>query len=138
MSTVAAKDVWVRTPTRVVATPTAAVGEALRLPAPATDHGLAVSSPRVLSDLFWLGRYAERAESTARLLHVTRERYHEFRYRRELSESECVPVLLAALGRITGTDTGSAHAVGAHRRPAQARLAGTVGGTAWDGRPCGP
>jgi uncharacterized alpha-E superfamily protein len=67
----------------------------------------AVSSPRVLSDLFWLGRYSERAESTARLLNVTRERYHEFRYRRELPGSECVPVLLTALGQITGTGTGA-------------------------------
>ena len=61
----------------------------------------------MLSDLFWLGRYAERAESMARLLTVTRERYHEFRYRRSMPGSECVPVLLAALGRITGTDTGA-------------------------------
>ena len=67
----------------------------------------AISSPRVLSDLFWLGRYSERAESTARLLTVTRERYHEFRYRRDLAGSECVPVLLGALGEITGTDTGA-------------------------------
>ena len=67
----------------------------------------AVSSPRVLSDLFWMGRYAERAENMARLLTVTRERYHEFRYRREMEGSECVPVLLAALGHITGTDTGA-------------------------------
>jgi uncharacterized alpha-E superfamily protein len=61
----------------------------------------------VLSDLFWMGRYAERAESMARLLTVTRERYHEFRYRREMEGSECVPVLLATLGHITGTDTGA-------------------------------
>ena len=67
----------------------------------------AISSPRVLSDLFWLGRYSERAESTARLLTVTRERYHEFRYRRDLAGSECVPVLLGALGEITGTETGT-------------------------------
>ena len=67
----------------------------------------AVSSPRVLSDLFWMGRYAERAENMARLLIVTRERYHEFRYRQDMEGSECVPVLLAALGRITGTDTGA-------------------------------
>jgi uncharacterized alpha-E superfamily protein len=60
----------------------------------------------VLSDLFWMGRYAERAENTARLLIVTRERYHEFRYRQDMEGSECVPVLLSALGRITGTDTG--------------------------------
>jgi uncharacterized alpha-E superfamily protein len=43
----------------------------------------------------------------ARLLSVTRERYHEFRYRQDMEGSECVPVLLAALGRITGTDTGA-------------------------------
>ena len=53
-----------------------------------------VSSPRVLSDLFWMGRYAERAEHMARLLTVTRERWHEYRYRREMAGSECVPVLL--------------------------------------------
>ena len=108
MNTVAAKDVWVRTPTRVTATPTPTLDLAASLPAPMTPSPTrAISSPRVLSDLFWLGRYAERAESTARLLNVTRERYHEFRYRRELPGSECVPVLLAALGRITGTDTGA-------------------------------
>jgi uncharacterized alpha-E superfamily protein len=60
----------------------------------------------VLSDLFWIGRYAERAENMARLLTATRERYHEYRYRRDMAGSECVPVLLAALGHITGTDTG--------------------------------
>jgi uncharacterized circularly permuted ATP-grasp superfamily protein/uncharacterized alpha-E superfamily protein len=106
LNTVAAKDIWVRTPTRVTAE---------RIPPPSVDLPAmmtpsptrAVSSPRVLSDLFWLGRYAERAESMARLLTVTRERYHEFRYRRELPGSECVPVLLAALGKITGTDTGA-------------------------------
>jgi uncharacterized alpha-E superfamily protein len=42
----------------------------------------------------------------ARLLTVTRERYHEFRYRHEMEGSESVPVLLGALGHITGTDTG--------------------------------
>jgi uncharacterized alpha-E superfamily protein len=65
-----------------------------------------VSSPRVLSELFWLGRYGERAENLARLLIVTRERYHEFRHRQGTAESECVPVLLTTLGEITGTDTG--------------------------------
>jgi uncharacterized circularly permuted ATP-grasp superfamily protein/uncharacterized alpha-E superfamily protein len=106
LNTVAAKDIWVRTPTRVTAEriPPASVDlPAMMTPSPTR----AVSSPRVLSDLFWLGRYAERAESMARLLTVTRERYHEFRYRRELAGSECVPVLLAALGEITGTNTGA-------------------------------
>jgi uncharacterized circularly permuted ATP-grasp superfamily protein/uncharacterized alpha-E superfamily protein len=103
MNTIAAKDIWIRTPTRVTAERTPA--PVVELPAITPSPTRAVSSPRVLSDLFWLGRYSERAESMARLLNVTRERYHEFRYRQDMPGSECVPVLLAALGRITGTDT---------------------------------
>ena len=104
LNTVAAKDIWVRTPTRVTAE---RIPGAVELPAMTPSPTRAVSSPRVLSDLFWMGRYAERAENMARLLTVTRERSHEYRYRREMEGSECVPVLLAALGRITGTDTGA-------------------------------
>ncbi|MDR3658821.1 MAG: circularly permuted type 2 ATP-grasp protein, partial [Mycobacterium sp.] len=103
MKTVAAKDIWVRTPERSTAVPAPPID----LPAMTPSPTRAVSSPRVLSDLFWLGRYAERAEFSARLLTVTRERYHEFRYRHDVAGSECVPVLLAALGKITGTDTGA-------------------------------
>ncbi|BBX44368.1 circularly permuted type 2 ATP-grasp protein [Mycobacterium cookii] len=102
LKTIAAKDVWVR-PTERSRTETAT------LPAPETPvktgaGTLGVSSPRVLSDLFWMGRYGERAENMARLLIVARRRYYEFRHRQETSESDCVPVLMAALGRITGTD----------------------------------
>ena len=106
MKNVAAKDIWVRTPPRVTAEriPTSPLVE---LPAMTPSPTTAVSSPRVLSDLFWTGRYAERAENMARLLIVTRERYHEYRYRQDMEGSECVPVLLTALGRITGTDTGA-------------------------------
>lgn len=106
MNTVAAKDIWVRTPDRVM---TERIQAPVELVAPQTQPSStrAVSSPRVLSDMFWIGRYAERAESTARLLNVTRERYHEYRYRQGFEESRCVPVLLGALGAITGTDTGA-------------------------------
>jgi uncharacterized alpha-E superfamily protein len=104
LNTVAAKDIWVRTPTRVTAE---RIPSAVELPAITPSPTRAVSSPRVLSDLFWMGRYAERAENMARLLTVTRERYHEYRYRREMEGSECVPVLLATLGQITGTNTGA-------------------------------
>jgi uncharacterized circularly permuted ATP-grasp superfamily protein/uncharacterized alpha-E superfamily protein len=104
LNTVAAKDIWVRTPTRVTAE---RIPSAVELPAMTSSPTRAISSPRVLSDLFWMGRYSERAENMARLLTVTRERYHEFRYRRELDGSECVPVLLTALGQITGTNTGA-------------------------------
>ena len=102
LKSVAAKDVWVLPTER-------AQIETVSLPsvAPPVKTGagtLGVSSPRVLSDLFWMGRYGERAENMARLLIVARERYHEFRHQQNAEESECVPVLMAALVRITGTD----------------------------------
>ncbi|HWT48168.1 MAG TPA: circularly permuted type 2 ATP-grasp protein, partial [Mycobacterium sp.] len=105
LKTVAAKDVWVRPTERARA-------ETITLPSvppPAkTAAGTwGVSSPRVLSDLFWMGRYGERAEEMARLLIVARDRFHVYRHHQDTEESECVPVLMAALGRITGTDTGA-------------------------------
>ncbi|MFD0454501.1 alpha-E domain-containing protein [Rhodococcus aetherivorans] len=51
----------------------------------------------MLNDLFWLGRYGERAEDTARLLVAVRERYQDYRFRPWLPGSECLPVLLSAL-----------------------------------------
>jgi len=114
LNNVAAKDIWVRTPTRITAekipavTPVESLDDTTGLPSLVTSSPThEISSPRVLSDLFWIGRYAERAENMARLLTVTRERYHEYRYRRTMPGSECVPVLLTALGTITGTDTGA-------------------------------
>jgi uncharacterized alpha-E superfamily protein len=110
LKTVAAKDVWVRPTERARA-------ETVTLPSVTpvkTAAGTwAVSSPRVLSDLFWMGRYGERAEATARLLIVARDRFHVYRHNQDTEESECVPVLIAALGQITGTDTGADHN-GAH------------------------
>jgi uncharacterized circularly permuted ATP-grasp superfamily protein/uncharacterized alpha-E superfamily protein len=105
LNTVAAKDVWVR-PTERARAETVTLPTA---PAPAkTAAGTwGVSSPRVLSDLFWMGRYGERAEETARLLIVARDRFHVYRHDQDTEESECVPVLMAALGRLTGTATGA-------------------------------
>ncbi|MGD1237634.1 circularly permuted type 2 ATP-grasp protein [Mycobacterium seoulense] len=105
LQTVAAKDVWVRPTERARA-------EAVSLPSPVPPAKTAagtwgVSSPRVLSDLFWIGRYGERAESMARLLLVARDRFHVYRHQQHTEESECVPVLMAALARITGADTGT-------------------------------
>lgn len=102
LKTIAAKDVWVRPTERARA-------EAVSLPTPEAPAKTAagtwgISSPRVLSDLFWIGRYGERAESMARLLIVARDRFHVYRHHQHSEESECVPVLMTALGRITGTD----------------------------------
>lgn len=105
LKTVAAKDVWVRPTERVRAE--AISPPSVEPPAKTAAGTWAVSSPRVLSDLFWIGRYGERAESMARLLIVARDRFHVYRHHQHSQESECVPVLMAALGRITGTDTAA-------------------------------
>ncbi|MEW5813362.1 MAG: circularly permuted type 2 ATP-grasp protein [Actinomycetota bacterium] len=124
LNSVAAKDVWVRTSARATAEAVVApTSEDTALPSHLTASPThEVSSPRVLSDLFWIGRYAERAEHTARLLTVTRERYHEFRHRQAMDGSQCVPVLLSALGEITGTDTGA---------PDQHEMVATAPTTLW-------
>lgn len=111
LKSVAAKDVWIRPTERAIAeaVTVTTLPPALMPPAKTGAGTRAVSSPRVLSDLFWMGRYGERAENMARLLIVARERYHVFRHQQHTEESECVPVLMAALGQITGTDTGAAH-----------------------------
>ncbi|WP_232066778.1 circularly permuted type 2 ATP-grasp protein [Mycobacterium parmense] len=105
LNTVAAKDIWVR-PTERARTETVTL-PSVSPPVKTAAGTWGVSSPRVLSDLFWIGRYGERAENMARLLIVARDRFHVYRHQQDTEESECVPVLMAALGRITGTDTGA-------------------------------
>ncbi|WP_324197532.1 circularly permuted type 2 ATP-grasp protein [Nocardia abscessus] len=99
---VAAKDIWVR------AAPQAAAATSTEPPRAERERRTApimaaISSPRVLNDLFWMGRYGERAEDAARLLIATHERYQEFRYRPWLEGAQALPVLFAALGRTTAT-----------------------------------
>lgn len=97
---VAAKDIWVRTaPAAVAAVGTEATEERLHRAAPVVE---AVSSPRVLNDLFWMGRYGERAESVARMLIATHDIYQDYRYRPWLDGAEALPVLLRALSVTTG------------------------------------
>ncbi|WP_217440188.1 circularly permuted type 2 ATP-grasp protein [Nocardia barduliensis] len=99
---IAAKDVWVR------AAPQAAAATSTEPPRAERERRTApivaaISSPRVLNDLFWMGRYGERAEDTARLLIATHECYQEFRYRPWLEGAQALPILFAALGRTTAT-----------------------------------
>jgi uncharacterized circularly permuted ATP-grasp superfamily protein/uncharacterized alpha-E superfamily protein len=109
LKTVVAKDVWVRPTERARAerVTVPSLEPSVLAPAKTAAGTWGVSSPRVLSDLFWMGRYGERAEEMARLLIVARDRFHVYRHHQDTEESECVPVLMAALGRITGTDTGT-------------------------------
>ncbi|MBY6409937.1 circularly permuted type 2 ATP-grasp protein [Rhodococcus sp. BP-252] len=107
--TVASKDVWVRsaeraTPADAAAhTPPSSVEE---LPHYAATSGDVVSSPRVLGDLFWLGRYSERAEDMTRLLIAVRERLQDFSSMPWLDGSDSLPLLLEAVTRVSGTAPG--------------------------------
>jgi uncharacterized circularly permuted ATP-grasp superfamily protein/uncharacterized alpha-E superfamily protein len=107
LKTVAAKDVWVRPTERARAEAVTVPSLEPSVPAKTAAGTWGVSSPRVLSDLFWMGRYGERAEEMARLLMVARDRFHVYRHQQDTEESECVPVLMAALGAITGTYVGA-------------------------------
>ncbi|MFQ6394711.1 circularly permuted type 2 ATP-grasp protein [Nocardia sp. KC 131] len=98
---VAAKDIWVRAaPTAVTAVAAEPVHEERERRGPAIET---VSSPRVLNDLFWMGRYSERAESVVRLLIATHDCYQDYRYRPWLEGAEAVTTLMSALARTTGT-----------------------------------
>ncbi|MFE1596275.1 circularly permuted type 2 ATP-grasp protein [Nocardia sp. NPDC058705] len=99
---VAAKDVWVRAAPATVPAVSAEAPpeERLRRAVPVVE---AISSPRVLNDLFWMGRYSERAESVVRLLAATHDVYQDFRYRPWLDGAEALPILMRALSITTGT-----------------------------------
>ncbi|MCZ4652432.1 circularly permuted type 2 ATP-grasp protein [Gordonia amicalis] len=111
---VSAKDVWVtstevgghvsrRSETRVE--PAGEVVPETGRPVPLEySEVAAAASPRVLADLFWLGRYAERTEQVTRLAKVSRQRYQDFQYRPWMSGTPAVPLLLHAVATITGTD----------------------------------
>ncbi|MGC5614878.1 circularly permuted type 2 ATP-grasp protein [Georgenia sp. Z1491] len=72
-----AKDVWVITHRPQPVTASGAAGlDAL----PGRFPDTAVS-PRAAEDLFWLGRYTERAEATVRMLAVATDRWDDFRSR---------------------------------------------------------
>lgn len=64
------KDVWVLGTPAPSATGGHDEGSALPLPPMGGTSPASAPAPRVASDLYWLGRYAERAEAAARLLRV--------------------------------------------------------------------
>lgn len=95
-----AKDVWVHS----ARAETAAAGRVGVLDSEplVTPVGMAAAaSPRVLEDLFWLGRYAERAEDLTRLLITARELADTYRYRPDDAGAGSVPVLVAAVGAVS-------------------------------------
>ncbi|MCL8024040.1 circularly permuted type 2 ATP-grasp protein [Nocardioides bruguierae] len=61
-----------------------------------------VAAPRVLEDLYWTGRYAERAEGMLRLLLVTHGTAEDFRSRPRTAGGTSLEVLLGAQARLAG------------------------------------
>jgi uncharacterized circularly permuted ATP-grasp superfamily protein/uncharacterized alpha-E superfamily protein len=72
---------------------------------PAGDPGSSVPS-RAAENLFWLGRYAERAEDVARLLRVAYDRRSDFQESINPAGTACLRVLLVALTSVTTTWPG--------------------------------
>lgn len=78
------------------------------VPSPHVDHALSfvAPAPRVASDLYWLGRYAERAESAARVLRVADNLVDDHAQRPGTTGHAAMVALLRAVTEITSTGPG--------------------------------
>ncbi len=103
------KDIWIRN-TRGAPTVEPWVREAT----PSQVLPLTIS-PRVTEDMFWMGRYAERAEDTARMLRAVNDRWADFHNSPEQSGAAALAVLLTTLTRVTATAPGF-EGIDAHTR----------------------
>ncbi len=103
-----AKDVWVRSREAAATGAGALGGVADRLTLVAPSALVPALAPRVAEDLFWLGRYAERAEDTARLLRVVDDLAEDHARRPETVGGRALGVLLAATTHVTSTSPGFA------------------------------
>lgn len=92
-----AKDVWVLSPPEAVGPVTLE-----RITVPGRRRRDLVLAPRVADNLFWLGRYAERAEGTARLLAVADDLVEDFHGRPGVGLT-VTRIILDAVDRVTNT-----------------------------------
>ncbi|HTR69494.1 MAG TPA: circularly permuted type 2 ATP-grasp protein [Mycobacteriales bacterium] len=91
-----AKDVWVLSSSAITASDfSAGQGSAGQV--------ISAISPRVAESLFWLGRYAERAEDISRLVAVTDNRWNDVHPQADPAVPQCAEVLLRGLLDITAT-----------------------------------
>ena len=63
-------------------------------------------SSRAAENLFWVGRYAERAEALTRQLRMVHDRRNDFQHSPNPAGAECLQVLLGSLTRVTSTYPG--------------------------------
>ncbi|MGO9876357.1 MAG: circularly permuted type 2 ATP-grasp protein [Acidimicrobiia bacterium] len=75
-------------------------------PAVAAVDPEASMSSRAAENLFWLGRYAERAETMARLVRAAHDRRDFQRQPSNPAGTECLEVLLGAITRVSSTYPG--------------------------------
>jgi uncharacterized circularly permuted ATP-grasp superfamily protein/uncharacterized alpha-E superfamily protein len=62
--------------------------------------------PRVLEDMFWFGRYAERAEDMLRLVLAAHASAEDFRSRPHTAGGASLAVLMGAIARLSGSSFG--------------------------------
>jgi uncharacterized alpha-E superfamily protein len=74
-------------------------------PVAAIDPEASMSS-RAAENLFWLGRYAERAEAMARLMRAVHDRRNDFQRSTNPAGTECLRILLETLTRVSSTYPG--------------------------------
>jgi uncharacterized circularly permuted ATP-grasp superfamily protein/uncharacterized alpha-E superfamily protein len=94
------KDTWV-----LASEPETMTGLWLDARPVAAEPSPSVSS-RAAENLFWMARYAERAEAVVRLLRVTHARRNEFQHGMNEAGVDCMRMLLAALTQVTATYPG--------------------------------
>ena len=101
-----AKDVWVLAPDEGGPAPWAyeRSSELRRLPVGTRP---ALLAPRVAADLFWVGRYTERVESTARLLRITDDLVEDYAGRPHTPGAQVMEALMTAVRRLCGTPAGA-------------------------------
>ncbi|MGK2957872.1 MAG: circularly permuted type 2 ATP-grasp protein [Acidimicrobiales bacterium] len=100
------KDVWV-----VASEPESLNGWMNRGTRTSVPNIAGAVSPRAAENLFWFGRYLDRAENVVRLLRVVHECQNDFQSNQEGVVSnpagiECLHLLLIALTQVTGTFPG--------------------------------
>ncbi|GAA2049526.1 circularly permuted type 2 ATP-grasp protein [Williamsia deligens] len=104
MVSVAAKDVWVVAPEPSDGARVAETVAAVSMPSTGAAIDRSALSPRVLADLFWLGRYGERAEQTVRMVRVACERHQSQRHRPRPDDVDVVRRYLDGVATATGTE----------------------------------
>jgi uncharacterized circularly permuted ATP-grasp superfamily protein/uncharacterized alpha-E superfamily protein len=96
------KDVW-------VLSSSATSGEESTVPGLIGPETVSAAvSPRVGEDLYWLGRYTERAESLTRLLRVVDNRWRDVHPAPDAALARCLVTLLQTLTAVTATWPGFA------------------------------